>query len=149
MSIYNNDWWDYLKHSGKGSTWENHKYVRKEGDRYIYEEDLKKEKMLNDNLSDKDKKISNNSPFIEKKSKRDSQSTNKKSENSDIEEMAKKVIRGEFGNGEKRKKLLGDKYAEIQKRVNELMKSEKKSSETFTKKGKDYVNRKRKSNKKK
>lgn len=25
-----------LEHSIKGSTWKNHKYIRKEGDRYIY-----------------------------------------------------------------------------------------------------------------
>ena len=32
---------DSLFHSAKGTTWKKHKYVRKEGDRYIYPEDLK------------------------------------------------------------------------------------------------------------
>lgn len=39
----------------------------------------------------------------------------------DIENLAKEVIRGNFGNGQERKDLLGENYAEIQKRVNELM----------------------------
>lgn len=32
----------YLKHSAKGTTWGDHKYIRKEGNRYIYPEDVKK-----------------------------------------------------------------------------------------------------------
>lgn len=40
----------------------------------------------------------------------------------DIENLAKEVIRGNFGNGQERKDLLGENYEEIQKRVNELMK---------------------------
>lgn len=40
----------------------------------------------------------------------------------DIENLAREVIRGNFGNGQERKDLLGENYAEIQKRVNELMK---------------------------
>lgn len=37
-----------------------------------------------------------------------------------VEEMAWKVIRGDFGNGLERKRLLGDKYRVIQRRVNQL-----------------------------
>lgn len=42
----------YLIHSAKGSTWKKHKYIRKEGDRYIYTEkeplqDKKKKSTLN------------------------------------------------------------------------------------------------------
>ena len=40
----------------------------------------------------------------------------------DIEKLAKEVIRGNFGNEQERKDLLGENYEEIQKRVNELMK---------------------------
>lgn len=31
-----------IKHSAKGTTWGDHKYIRKEGNRYIYPEDVKK-----------------------------------------------------------------------------------------------------------
>ena len=40
----------------------------------------------------------------------------------DVENLAKEVIRGNFGNEQERKDLLGGNYEEIQKRVNELMK---------------------------
>ena len=40
----------------------------------------------------------------------------------DVENLAKEVIRGNFGNGQERKDLLGGNYEEIQKRGNELMK---------------------------
>lgn len=40
----------------------------------------------------------------------------------DIENLTKEVVRGNFGNGQERKDLLGENYEEIQKRVNELMK---------------------------
>ena len=39
---------------------------------------------------------------------------------SSIEENALRVVRGEFGNGQDRKNALGDRYTEIQSRVNEM-----------------------------
>ncbi len=38
-----------------------------------------------------------------------------------VEELAQEVIAGKYGNGEDRKKELGDKYAEVQERVNEIL----------------------------
>lgn len=38
-----------------------------------------------------------------------------------IEELAKEVIAGKYGNGEERKQKLGDLYDEVQKRVNEIL----------------------------
>ena len=40
---------------------------------------------------------------------------------SDIEELARAVIRGEYGNGQERKDKLGSLYNEVQKRVNEIL----------------------------
>lgn len=42
------------------------------------------------------------------------------SSNIDIITMAKKTIRGDFGNGNERKRNLGNNYANIQDKVNEL-----------------------------
>ncbi len=39
---------------------------------------------------------------------------------SDVDKMAYLVIRGNYGNGERRKALLGDSYTTIQNRVNDL-----------------------------
>ena len=38
-----------------------------------------------------------------------------------IEELAKEVIAGRYGNGEERKQKLGNLYNEVQKRVNEIL----------------------------
>ena len=38
-----------------------------------------------------------------------------------IEELARAVIRGEYGNGQERKDKLGNLYNEVQKRVNEIL----------------------------
>lgn len=43
----------------------------------------------------------------------------------DVDAAAKDVIKGKYKNGAERKAALGDDYAEVQKRVNELMKKEK------------------------
>ena len=38
-----------------------------------------------------------------------------------IEELAQEVIEGKYGNGEDRKKALGNRYSEVQARVNEIL----------------------------
>ena len=38
-----------------------------------------------------------------------------------VEELAQEVIAGKYGNGEDRKQALGDRYAEVQARVNEIL----------------------------
>lgn len=45
-----------------------------------------------------------------------------KTTHTDIDKIARDVIRGLYGNGEERKKKLGSKYNAVQKRVNELLK---------------------------
>ena len=57
------------------------------------------------------------------------QSTNEKT----IDELAREVIAGKYGNGEARKKALGDKYNQVQERVNQLLKQPKKSVEEIAK----------------
>ena len=42
-------------------------------------------------------------------------------ETPNIEELARAVIRGEYGNGQERKNKLGNLYNEVQKRVNEIL----------------------------
>lgn len=43
----------------------------------------------------------------------------------DIDTLAREVIEGKYGNGEERKQALGDRYAEVQARVNEILTSSK------------------------
>lgn len=59
-----------------------------------------------------------------------------------IKNLALKVIRGDFGNGQDRKNKLGKYYTEIQNRVNQLMKEmgSKKKSQTTLKQADEYTN---------
>lgn len=41
----------------------------------------------------------------------------------DVDDLARRVIAGEFGNGEARKAALGSRYAEVQARVNEMLRA--------------------------
>lgn len=45
----------------------------------------------------------------------------KKEPNGTINELARRVIAGEFGSGDARKNALGDKYTAVQERVNEIL----------------------------
>ena len=53
-----------------------------------------------------------------------------------VDELAQEVLAGKHGNGEQRKKSLGSRYDEVQKRVNEIL-----SGKTTTKKSVDEIAR--------
>ena len=48
-----------------------------------------------------------------------------------IEQLAQDVINGKYGNGEERKKSLGDLYPEVQKRVNEILRGNNEKQEIY------------------
>ena len=50
-----------------------------------------------------------------------STSTPSKPTEKTVDELAKEVIQGKYGNGDDRKKALGDRYEEVQARVNEIL----------------------------
>lgn len=186
-----------LVHSAKGSTWEDHKYVKRVDGTYYYPNDYEGGRHISD-LGEKDKSNSKDETkeSEEDKKKRDTDTINEISDftgmkeesiqklmeiartkgydspeykelcddlsegfkdqydkitntlkkndsggakysEADYDALAKEVVRGNFGNGQQRKDLLGENYAEVQKRVNEIMKksgstkvSEAKGSDT-------------------
>ena len=48
-----------------------------------------------------------------------------------IDELAKEVIAGRYGNGEERKQKLGNLYNEVQKRVNEILRGNSEKQEIY------------------
>lgn len=100
-----------LSHSAKGSTWEEHKYIKRIDGTYYYPDDYKGGR----HLSDKD-----------------------------VDNLSDEVIRGNFGNDQTRKDLLGENYQQIQDQVNkkllgsmklsDVSKSEVKDAEDLIKK---------------
>lgn len=143
----------FIKHSAKGSEWENHKYVKKIDGVYYYpvgyedgrtidsiesDKDLKDSKSIEDQI----KEVKQNfDQYLAKRGidwrtlpkeevdqmQRDiakqleSGKETGASEKS-TDELVKDVISGKLGSGEDRKKLLGDRYSEVQKKVNEIVK---------------------------
>ena len=108
-----------FRHSSEGSSWKKHKYIKRVDGTYYYPDsyeggrhlpDGEKEKPMEDELFEKLKNSS------------DKDNSKIDLSKNDVEKLAKEVIRGNFGNGQERKDLLGENYEEIQKRVNELMK---------------------------
>lgn len=95
-----------LVHSAKGSEWENHKYVTKVDGDYYYPSGYENGRTV-DSLKGGGKE----------------QSDEESEGDYDLDSMALQVIRGDFGNGQIRKDLLGGDYDKIQSRVNELMKA--------------------------
>lgn len=91
-----------LLHSAKGSTWENHKYIKRLDGTYYYPDSYEGGRHLPDNGKEKE-------------------TLNGEGSSSDIEALAKEVVRGNFGNGEIRKQLLGENYEEVQSLVNIIM----------------------------
>lgn len=112
---------EFLRHSAKGSTWKEHKYIKKIDGAYYYPDSYEGGR----HLSDKEKETSGGGAGEE----REEETSEKKTwewgaedlTDENIEELARLVIRGEFGNGQTRKDLLGEEYQRIQNRVNEIL----------------------------
>lgn len=101
-----------LIHSAKGSTWEEHKYIKRIDGTYYYPDSYEGGRHLSSLKTDNVDSDNNDST---------SDSETKKLSDSDVESLALEVIRGNFGNGEVRKELLNEYYQQVQNRVNELM----------------------------
>ena len=100
---YHRTRFQFFQHSSEGSSWKKHKYLKRVDGTYYYPDNYEGGR----HLPDGEKEESNSKIVLSEK---------------DVEELAKEVIRGNFGNGQERKDLLGENYEKIQKRVNELMK---------------------------
>lgn len=103
----------YLLHSAKGSTWKEHKYIQRKNGTYYYPDSYEGGRHLPDGDSSKSDPTEGAM-----------EATAELSE-TDIDRLAREVIRGNFVNGQERKELLGESYQKIQDRVNQLMKSNK------------------------
>lgn len=111
-----------LQHSAKGSTWEEHKYIKRIDGTYYYPDSYEGGRHLPD--GDKD---SSDTKKIEETKKEKLDLTE-----DDIEKLAREVIRGNFGNGQDRKDLLGENYQEIQDRVNQIMRASSVSNQKMS-----------------
>lgn len=109
----------YLFHSAKGSTWEDHKYIKRINGTYYYPDSYTGGRHLPEGSS--------SSSSDEKKSNKEKEKTGDEAyeidelNEEDIVALANEVIRGNFGNGAERKEALGAHYQKVQDRVNEIL----------------------------
>lgn len=101
----------FLMHSAKGSTWKNHKYIKRINGTYYYPDSYEDGRHLPEGSSSGG----------DSNEEEESTTGEEKFELSetDIENLAIEVMRGNFGNGKTRRELLGEYYQLIQDRVNE------------------------------
>jgi len=198
----------YLKHSAKGSEWENHKYIKRIDGTYYYPDSYEGGRHLSDEQKSKYGEYDKNDPDFDEKNysdknrlgdtdfygftkpdgtvvileedmkwtlpagtkitpdlikrleafdknvesmrnngqkvdankwnemakeaidgKSSGSSSNGKLSDKDVENLANEIIKkNSFGVGNQRKELLGDAYADVQKRVNEILKGSSKKS---------------------
>lgn len=121
---------EFLRHSAKGSTWKKHKYIKKIDGTYYYPDSYDGGRHLSDDkrkpprvLSEKEKTgegaVEENKEESSEKKIWEWGAEELTEEN--IEELARLVIEGRFGNGQTRKDLLGEEYQRIQNRVNKIL----------------------------
>lgn len=102
-----------LLHSAKGSVWEHHKYLKRIDGNYYYPKSYKGGRHLDSS--------GGASKSSERKNSGDSEIDLGNLSQEDVESLALRVIRGDYGNGQERKDKLGDAYQSIQNRVNEIL----------------------------
>lgn len=145
-----------LEHSAKGSTWDDHKYVKKIDGVYYYpvgyEDGRTVDNLYDDKKDDKtdNDKTTNSTTIDDIKNHFDQYlakrgidwrtlpaeevaqmqrdiikqlENNKETGTSEktADELARDIISGKFGSKEDQKKLLGDRYLEIQKKIDEIV----------------------------
>lgn len=111
-----------LSHSAKGSTWEDHKYIKRVDGTYYYPDNYEGGR----HISDLEENDSNKSEKL-------------KLTSNDISKLSDEVIYGRYGNGQTRKDLLGDNYQEVQDEVNRILGSGVKMSDSSAEKGKKEI----------
>lgn len=103
----------YLRHSAKGTTWDEHKYILRKDGTYYYPDSYDGGRHLPDKES-----LSSGKESAEANQKLETSDGSLSS--TDVENLAWEVIRGNFGSGSQRRELLGEYYQQIQDRVNEI-----------------------------
>lgn len=104
-----------LIHSAKGSTWGNHKYIRIENGRYIYQGDQSKVTPNNSDLS----KIDTSNINIDKNNMVDI--ANDKLDEKGTNQIAKLLVGGLYGDAANAKKLLGKNYESIRAAADKMV----------------------------
>ena len=135
---------NYLIHSAKGTSWKNHKYIKKVGNKYYYKDE--KGELVEGDPSD-------NGDSIETKESTTSSSKSKKSKKSTetdrIKALANKVMAGKLGQNQLRKATSSKDYIKVMNTINSKFKKPSSSGSSSKSKEKEKKTSEKKTTEKK
>lgn len=124
---------NYLIHSAKGTSWKNHKYIKKVGNKYYYKDE--KGELVEGDQSD------NGDILTETKESTTSSSKSKKSKKSTetdrIKALANKVMAGKLGQNQLRKATSSKDYIKVMNTINSKFKKPSSSGSSSKSKEKE------------
>ena len=121
----------YIIHSAKGTTWKNHKYIKKVGNKYYYKNE--KGELVEGDPSD-------NGDSIETKESTTSSSKSKKKKSTEtdrIKALANKVMAGKLGQNQLRKATSSKDYIKVMNAINNKFKKPSSSGSSSKNKKKE------------
>ena len=133
---------NFLVHSAKGTTWKNHKYIKKVGNKYYYKDE--KGELVEGDPSD------NGDILTETKESTTSSSKSKKSTETDrIKALANKVMAGKLGQNQLRKATSSKDYIKVMNTINSKFKKPSSSGSSSKSKEKEKKTSEKKTKEKK
>ena len=136
---------NYLIHSAKGTSWKNHKYIKKVGNKYYYKDE--KGELVEGDPSD------NGDILTETKESTTSSSKSKKSKKSTetdrIKALANKVMAGKLGQNQLRKATSSKDYIKVMNTINSKFKKPSSSGSSSKSKEKEKKSSEKKTSEKK
>ena len=136
---------NYLIHSAKGTSWKNHKYIKKVGNKYYYKDE--KGELVEGDPSD------NGDILTETKESTTSSSKSKKSKKSTetdrIKALANKVMAGKLGQNQLRKATSSKDYIKVMNTINSKFKKPSSSGSSSKSKEKKKKTSEKKTSEKK
>ena len=136
---------NYFIHSAKGTSWKNHKYIKKVGNKYYYKDE--KGELVEGDPSD------NGDILTETKESTTSSSKSKKSKKSTetdrIKALANKVMAGKLGQNQLRKATSSKDYIKVMNTINSKFKKPSSSGSSSKSKEKEKKTSEKKTSEKK
>ena len=136
---------DYIIHSAKGTTWRNHKYIKKVGNKYYYKNE--KGELVEGDPSDNDDILTETKESTTKSSK--SSKSKKSTETDRIKALANKVMAGKLGQNQLRKVTNSKDYIKVMNAINSKFKKPSSSGSSSKSKEKEKKTSEKKTKEKK
>lgn len=136
---------NYLIHSAKGTSWKNHKYIKKVGNKYYYKDE--KGELVEGDPSDNSDILTETKESTTNSSK--SKKSKKSTETDRIKALANKVMAGKLGQNQLRKATSSKDYIKVMNTINSKFKKPSSSGSSSKSKEKEKKTSEKKTSEKK